>query len=154
MRARFDRGLLPDPLGFYEGQGLALVGSGPWRTTRCCFHGGSDSMRVNVKTGAFRCMNCGASGGDVVVYAMKANGWDFMEAARKLGAMVGADLQSAGPRKTTLAPAAALRLIQSECWLIVCTLLSTVDLIPEAATRDRLIEAACVVQQIMSEVAA
>lgn len=153
MSARFDRSLLPDPVAFYEGEGLALVGSGTWRTTRCSFHGGSDSMRVNVKTGAFRCMNCGVRGGDVLAYSMKAHGWDFIEASRKLGATVETWPGGPAPRKTALSPAAALRLIQSECWLIVVILLSTVDLIPDAATRDRLIEASQAVQQVMSELA-
>lgn len=153
MSTRFDRNLLPDPVAFYEGEGLALVGTGPWRTTRCSFHGGSDSMRVNVKTGAFRCMNCDVRGGDVLAYAMQAHGWDFMQAARQLGATVEAGACAPAQPKITLSPAAALRLIQSECWLIVVTLLSTVDLIPDEATRDRLIEASQAVQQVMSELA-
>ena len=62
----FDRRNLPDAVGYYESEGLKLTGRGKWRTTECKFHGGSNSMRVNVATGAFRCMNCGARGGDVL----------------------------------------------------------------------------------------
>ena len=150
-----DRDALPEPLSYFEAQGLQFrERRGKWRTTRCDFHGGSDSMRVHMETGAFRCMNCGVRGGDVLTYAMKAHGWDFMEAARKLGATVDSGPGDPAPRKTTLSPAAALRLVQSECWLIVCTLLSIVDLIPDADTRDRLIEASQVVQQVMLEHAA
>ena len=52
----FDRTLLPDPPAFYEATGLRLDGRGKWRTTACAFHDGSDSMRVNLQTGAFVCM--------------------------------------------------------------------------------------------------
>lgn len=58
--------LLPSPEAYYTRQGLAFKERrGKWRTTRCEFHGGSDSMRVNLETGAFVCMaGCGARGGD------------------------------------------------------------------------------------------
>lgn len=45
-----DRDRLPDPRAFFDREGLALKGSGKWRTTRCDFHDGSDSMRVNVES--------------------------------------------------------------------------------------------------------
>jgi hypothetical protein len=64
----FDRTLLPDPVTYFENQGLTLKGprSAKWKTTTCNFHGGSDSMRVNVATGAWVCMSCGEKGGDVL----------------------------------------------------------------------------------------
>ena len=78
---------LPEPEAYYAGQDLVLIGKGAWRTTRCAFHGGSDSMRVNVRSGAFACMaGCGARGGDVLAYHMAAQGLGFVEAARALGA--------------------------------------------------------------------
>ena len=78
---------LPEPRAYYESQDLVLLGKGTWRTTRCAFHGGSDSMRVNVRTGAFVCMaGCGARGGDVLAYHMAARGLGFVEAAKDLGA--------------------------------------------------------------------
>ncbi len=78
---------LPEPQDYYEGQGLVLVGKGPWRTTRCVFHGGRDSMRVNLKSGGFCCMaGCGARGGDVLAYHMAAQGLDFVATAKALGA--------------------------------------------------------------------
>jgi hypothetical protein len=81
------RDRLPEPLGYYEHEGLALLGRGAWRTTRCAFHGGSDSMRVNVQSGGFCCMaGCGARGGDVLAYHMAAHGLGFVEAAKDLGA--------------------------------------------------------------------
>jgi hypothetical protein len=78
---------LPEPQGYFESQDLELVGRGAWRTTRCAFHGGSDSMRVNLRSGGFCCMaGCGARGGDVLAYHMAAHGLGFVEAAKELGA--------------------------------------------------------------------
>ena len=78
---------LPQPQDYFESQGLQLVGRGDWRTTRCEFHGGSDSMRVNLRSGGFCCMaGCGARGGDVLAYHMAARGLGFVEAAKELEA--------------------------------------------------------------------
>ena len=53
----FNREALPEPLEYYGGRGLQFrERKGKWRTTRCDFHQGSDSMRVNVSTGAWCCM--------------------------------------------------------------------------------------------------
>lgn len=80
------RDRLPDPVAYYEAQGLPLQRGGKWRSTRCDFHDGSDSMRIKVETGAFRCMNCEARGGDVLAYQMAIHGQDFVAAAKALGA--------------------------------------------------------------------
>lgn len=78
---------LPDPVSYYESEGLTLQRGRKWRTTRCDFHGGSDSMRINTDTGAFICMaGCGARGGDVLAYHMAAHCLGFVEAAKALGA--------------------------------------------------------------------
>jgi hypothetical protein len=79
----FERALLPDPVAYYENRGLFLKGpwSAPWETTACYFHGGSDSMRVNVATGAWDCMSCGEKGGDVLAYEIKDGGHIFVDAA-------------------------------------------------------------------------
>jgi hypothetical protein len=50
---------LPDPIAYFEGEGLKLDGRGKWRTTECRFHGGSDSMRVNTASGGHA--QCGLS---------------------------------------------------------------------------------------------
>lgn len=117
----FDRTLLPEPAGYYEAQGLRLTGprSAKWRTTACAFHGGSDSMRVNLRTGGFCCMNCGARGGDVLAYEMAVNGLDFIEAARRLGAWVedGSPLLTS-PRAAPLSPRAALEVLGFEALLV------------------------------------
>jgi hypothetical protein len=78
---------LPLPQDYYENiAGLSFTGNGNWRTTRCEFHGGSDSMRIHFKSGAFRCMNCGEKGGDVLAYHQLAHTLEFIEAAKSLNA--------------------------------------------------------------------
>lgn len=83
----FIRDSLPDPAAYFEAAGLVLQRGGTWRTTSCAFHGSSDSMRVNTKSGAWVCMaGCGARGGDVLAYQMTAHDQDFITAAKALGA--------------------------------------------------------------------
>lgn len=83
----FLRDQLPDPISYFEAEGLKLQGKGKWRTTSCSFHGGSDSMRINTATGAWVCMaGCGARGGDVLAHFMAEHGVDFIAAAKALGA--------------------------------------------------------------------
>lgn len=78
---------LPDPVGYFESLGLVLQPGRAWRTTRCDFHGGSDSLRINVQTGAWVCMaGCGAKGGDVLAYQMQFYDEPFIQAAKALGA--------------------------------------------------------------------
>ena len=83
----FKREQLPEPVAYFaDTEGLVLKGKGKWRTTACRFHDGSDSMRINVTTGAWVCMNCAARGGDVLAYHMAEHGLDFITAAKVLGA--------------------------------------------------------------------
>lgn len=82
----FVRDRLPDPVSFFEAEGINLTGPGKWKTGRCDFHGGSDSLRVNTEAGGWCCMACGEKGGDVLAYRMKLHGEEFIEAARALGA--------------------------------------------------------------------
>jgi hypothetical protein len=82
----FQRDQLPDPISYFEAEGLKLQGKGKWRTTSCSFHGGSDSMRINTATGAWVCMACNAKGGDVLAHFMAEHGVDFITAAKALGA--------------------------------------------------------------------
>jgi CHC2 zinc finger len=78
---------LPEPLSYFESEGLLLKSRGKWRTAECAFHGSSDSMRINTANGAWVCMaGCGARGGDVLAYHMAAHGMDFITAAKALGA--------------------------------------------------------------------
>ena len=85
----FDRALLPAPATYFEAQNLKLSGprNAKWKTTSCVFHGGSDSMRVNVQ---LRCMGLhgldAVHGGDVLAYEWLSKGIGFMDAAKALGA--------------------------------------------------------------------
>ncbi len=116
----FDRRLLPDPQSYFESEGLKLAGprAAKWKTTRCEFHGGSDSLRVNTATGYWVCMNCDVHGGDVLAYHMQAHGLEFIEAAKALGAWV--DDGKPAPRQTPapLPPRAALSVLAFESTLV------------------------------------
>ena len=111
----FDRNLLPDAAGYYEAEGLKLVGRGKWRTTECKFHDGSDSMRINLATGAWVCMNCAAKGGDVLAYHMATTGEEFIDAAKSLGAWVDDGRPQQRQRAAPLPPRAALEVLGFEC---------------------------------------
>lgn len=84
----FQRELLPPPAAYYADRaGLRLVGCGLWRSALCSFHEEQrPSLRINLETGAFRCMACGARGGDVIDFHRARLGLSFTEAARDLGA--------------------------------------------------------------------
>ena len=116
----FDRTLLPDPLTYYAGEGLRLTGSqnAPWKTTECRIHGGSDSMRVHVASGAFKCMNCGASGGDVLAFHMQVHGLEFVQAAKALGAWLDDGRSQLQSKPTPLSPRQALSVMAFESTLI------------------------------------
>lgn len=116
----FDRSRLPDPQTYYESQGLVLSKGKKWVTTSCAFHGGSDSMRVNLVSGAFSCMaGCGAKGGDVMGYHRALNAWDFITACKDLGCWIeDGKNPPKPPRPTPLSPRDALTLIGYEALLV------------------------------------
>ncbi|WP_298235963.1 CHC2 zinc finger domain-containing protein [uncultured Azohydromonas sp.] len=115
----FRKDLLPEPTSYFEAQGLALTGRGKWRTTRCDFHDGSDSMRINTESGGWCCMACGAHGGDVLAFHMQHHGLEFVEAARELGAYVDDGKPHRGPVKPAgLSPRAALEVVAFEALLV------------------------------------
>jgi hypothetical protein len=115
----FDRTLLPDPVTYFENQGLTLKGprSAKWKTTACNFHGGSDSMRVNLTTGAWVCMSCGEKGGDVLAYEIKHGGREFVDAAKALGCWVDDGRPQAQTKPTPLSPRLALSVLAFESTL-------------------------------------
>lgn len=86
---RFDHERLPDAARYYtERAALRLIGRGQWRTALCPFHPDArPSLRVNVDTGAYRCMACGQKGRDVLAFHRARHGLSFPQAARDLGAM-------------------------------------------------------------------
>ncbi len=83
----FSRKDLPSSITYYENKGIKLKGSGAWRDAICPFHPDTKpSLRVNVEKGAYRCMVCGAHGGDVLAFHMHKYGLNFVEACKQLGA--------------------------------------------------------------------
>ena len=129
----FEREHLPDPISYYESQGLTLTGShrSPWKTTECRFHGGRDSMRIKVANGAFVCMSlCGAKGGNVVAYQMAAYGQSFIEAAKQLGAWVRNENDQRHIRPMQLPARDALELLSRESTLIAIEAIRTAKGIP------------------------
>ena len=115
----FDRKLLPDPVSYFENQGLKLTGprSAKWKTTACRFHDGSDSMRVNTASGAWVCMSCGVKGGDVLAYELAVTGADFIEGAKAIGAWIDDGRHHAPQKPTPLSPRAALSAMAFEATL-------------------------------------
>ena len=142
----FERDRLPDPATYFESEGLTLTGprSAKWKTTSCTFHGGSDSMRINLASGAWVCMaGCGARGGDVLAYQMAAHAMDFIEAAQALGAWVDDGKPQTPHRPTPLSPRAALQVLSFEATVTAVAagnLANGVDLTDE--DRARLLTAA------------
>jgi len=86
---RFERELLPDPAEYYTRELGALRGRGVWRDALCPFHRDTrPSLRVNARSGAFRCMSCGAHGADIIAYRMQRCEQGFIDACRALGCWV------------------------------------------------------------------
>jgi len=115
----FNRDLLPEPVTYFENQGLKLTGprSAKWKTTECSFHGGSDSMRINTSTGAWVCMNCDEKGGDVLAYEIASSGMEFVDACKALGAWVDDGKPQTQQKPTPLSPRAALSVLAFEAML-------------------------------------
>jgi hypothetical protein len=87
FKPNFDRNHLPIPGIYFFEQGLKLIGGGEWRNALCPFHQDTKpSLRIHIDTGSFRCMACGAKGGDVLAFHMQRHGLSFIHAAKSLGA--------------------------------------------------------------------
>lgn len=108
------RTAMPDPVGYYEGQGLKLSPRGKWRTTSCAFHDGSDSMRINTATGAWVCMACDAKGGDVLAYQMQRHGMEFVDACKTLGCWSDDGRPVMHQKPSPLSPRQALQVLATE----------------------------------------
>ena len=147
----FDRRNLPEPVGYYEAAGLVFrERKGKWRTTRCEFHGGSDSMRINTDSGAFACMACGASGGDVLSYEMQATGAEFIDACKALGAWTDDGQPAVQHKPTPLSPRAALQAIAFEVTLVAIEASRIASgIVPSEADKARVLAAANRITRIM-----
>ena len=83
----FIRSNLQRPAIYFKEQGLRLTGGGEWKDALCPFHDDHNpSLRVRLDTGGFKCMACGAHGGDVLSFHMQRYGLGFKQAAKDLGA--------------------------------------------------------------------
>jgi CHC2 zinc finger. len=116
----YERDRLPDPRSYYENEGLRLMGprSAKWKTAECRAHGGSDSMRVNSATGAFKCMACGVGGGDVLAYHMHMHDLEFQQAAKALGAWTDDGKVRHQQKPSALSPRAALEVLGFESTIV------------------------------------
>jgi len=113
----FRKEMLPNAQTYFEGEALKLTGKGDWRTTECQFHGGKTTMRINLKTGGFCCMSCGAKGGDIVAYQMQIHHIDFVTACQSLGAWIDEGQPRAPQRPKPLAASEAIRALAFESTL-------------------------------------
>lgn len=151
----FVRDRLPDAAAYFEGEGLRLVGPGKWKTARCEFHDGSDSMRINVETGGWVCMSCGTKGGDVLSYQMQMHGQEFIEAAQALGCWDESAQRGNAPHKPrSFSARAAIEVLRFEALLCVvsaCNVAQGVAITD--ADRARLVEAAARIDLITEEFA-
>jgi DNA primase len=83
----FNRDRLPNPITYYTEQALKLTGGSEWKSAICPFHPDTrPSLRIRLSNGSFRCMVCGACGGDVLAFHIQRHGLRFIEAAKALGA--------------------------------------------------------------------
>ena len=86
-QGKFSRKALPSSINYYEKQGIQLKGCGAWRDAICPFHTDTKpSLRINIERGAYRCMVCGARGGDVLAFHMHLYSMPFIAACKALGA--------------------------------------------------------------------
>lgn len=87
-RFALNRSLLPTPLDYYTGiNGMRLLGTGEWCTALCPFHDDkAPSLRINTRSGGYKCMLCEAKGGDVLAFHMARHSLPFIEACKSLGA--------------------------------------------------------------------
>jgi DNA primase len=153
----FVRDRLPDPVQFFAGADVRLTGPGVWKTGPCHLHGGSDSLRVNTRSGGWCCMNCGAKGGDVLAYVMQTSGLGFVQAAQLLGAYIGdpghgANGNQPRHRATTLAPRDAMELAASELGVALQVMRQVLDgVIPNDADWARFLESCRRVRLLATE---
>lgn len=89
-RRTFDRSSLPSPAQYLSDRGLLKhKPRGEWVAICCPAHkGGTEtnpSLRVNLADGHFKCMACGASGGDILALHRLIAGVGFIAAVSELG---------------------------------------------------------------------
>ncbi len=90
-RREIDRQSLPAPLKYLTKRGLLTrEPRGEWTAICCPVHKDGEettpSLRISLVDGHFRCLACGASGGDIVSLHRLVTGLGFVDAVRDLGA--------------------------------------------------------------------
>ena len=88
QRFGLNRSLLPTPIEYYgTREQMRLIGTGEWKTALCPFHDDkAPSLRINTRSGGYKCMVCEAKGGDVIAFHMARHGLAFIAACKALGA--------------------------------------------------------------------
>jgi len=88
-RGKVNRKCLPQPTPYFASQGINLNGDDTWQDAPCPFHPDTkSSLHINVDRGSYRCMVCGARGGDVLAFHQHKHNLNFIEACKQLGAWV------------------------------------------------------------------
>jgi len=87
---QLDRISLPAPANYLHQRGLLVKAPrGEWVSITCPAHAGgaerNPSLRVSLVKGNFKCMACGAKGGDVIALHRLITGASFIEAVLYLG---------------------------------------------------------------------
>lgn len=80
------------PESFYTARLTGMKSGAGWVEGGLCpFHQDTKtgSFRVNLDTGAYKCFSCGASGGDVIDFAMQQDDVDFPTTIKALAAEYG-----------------------------------------------------------------
>lgn len=153
----FDRSLLPEPVDFYESQGMSLIGKGQWQKTLCPFHDDKNpSLSINTHNGAFYCFSCGAKGGDMVSFLMQRDQLDFITTVKTLGAWrenaqgnIKNSQHSEHKKPAPLSARDALAVLRQEsliCALVACDVVA--GKIISQADKDRALKAAGRIQTI------
>jgi DNA primase len=114
MTRNYSYEVRPEICHVYESEGLVLTGQGKWKVTNCVFHGGSDSMRINGESGAFKCIACGARGDDEVTYFMHSRGIGLEDAIEVVRQIPAGDWHEELERIGVLSPAIEQALFEME----------------------------------------
>jgi hypothetical protein len=145
---------LPTPVDYFEARGQKVTGKrGKHFRTACAIHGGDgDTLSVLREDGGFNCFSCGAKGGDIVAYAMQADGLDFVAACKSLGAWVDDGKPEVHHKPTALTARQALHLLSFEARLVAIEVARACHgIFPDEQTKDRLLQAAGRINMVREE---
>jgi DNA primase len=131
MNGAFNRDRVPDWLTYADMHGIKVEGRGTWRSILCDFHDDTHaSLRINTKSGGWRCMSCATSGGDTLSHLMQRSGLSFAEAAKDLGAWEGNSTPTGREKPRSLPARDALQLVKEDLHIAYLVISDTVKGIP------------------------